>query len=92
VDLPDFPKGWDRAEIAFDGVDEMAWAWVNGVFVGEHDIGVRGWNQPFELDITEAVRPGAKNQVAIRAENTTGAGGVWRPVEIRVYRSWRPRE
>ncbi len=91
IELPEFPEGWDRAELAFEGVDEMTWVWVNGAYVGEHDIGVHGWNQPFVLDVTEAIRPGEANQVTIRVENTVGAGGIWRPVDVRVYRAWRER-
>ena len=87
VDLPAKPQGKINAvEIAFDGVDECAWVWVNGTYVGEHDIGPAGWNIPFTLDISDAVRWGQRNQITVRAMNTAHAGGIWRPIRIEVLR------
>ncbi len=39
----------DSVEIHSGGVDESARVWINGRFVGEHDIGPSGWNVPFSL-------------------------------------------
>ncbi len=87
VDLPDKPAGTVNAvELAFDGVDECAWVWLNGTYVGDHDVGPSGWNQPFTLDVTDAVRWNAANQVTVRAMNTAHAGGIWRPVRVEVLR------
>ena len=71
-------------EIRFYGVDENAWVWLNGRYVGQHDIGPTGWNVPFTLDITNEVEWGDKNQITVRAMNTKLAGGIWRPVQIEV--------
>ena len=40
--------------LRFWQVDYLANVWVNGVHVGQHE----GREDPFVLDVTEAVRPG----------------------------------
>jgi len=87
IAMPAKPDGKVNAvEICFDGVDESTWVWVNGVYVGEHDIGPNGWNRPFYLDVTKEVRWGAENQVTVRAMNTAHAGGIWKPVRFETLR------
>ena len=83
VDIPEIDV-WDRVYVHFEGVDEEGWVWMNGTFVGEHTMGQTGWNIPFFLDVTEAVKVGAENQITVRAKNTTGGAGIWRPVRIRL--------
>jgi len=36
------------------------------------------WDQPFEMDITDAVRCGERNLLAVRAQAGGTLGGVWR--------------
>jgi hypothetical protein len=87
VALPARPEGKINAvEIACDGVDECAWIWVNGTYVGQHDLGTAGWDKPFTLDITDAVRWGGPNQMTVRVLDTAYAGGIWKPVRIEVLR------
>ena len=81
IELPAQPAV-ERTEIAFDGVDEMAWVWVNGKYAGSHNIGPMGWDVPFRLDVTGLARWGERNQITVRAENTAFAGGIWQPVRI----------
>ncbi len=76
----------DGVELHFGGVDESAWVWINGEYAGEHDIGPIGWDIPFSLDITDMIRWGEKNHIAVKAMNTTAAGGIWRPVTINFLR------
>jgi len=76
----------DRAELRFGGVDEGAWVWVNGQYAGEHDIGPRGWNEPFKIDVTSLLRWAQSNQITVRAKNTAAKGGIWRPVELVVLK------
>ncbi len=83
IELPVKPQH-TAVELSFKGVDECAWVWVNGAYVGEHDVGPEGWNLPFLLNITEEVKWGEKNQITVRAMNTQHAGGIWRPVAIEV--------
>lgn len=86
IDLPKKPEKLLAAELHFQGVDESAWVWVNGVYIGQHDVGPTGWNQPFRLDATKELKWGARNHITVRAMNTAHAGGIWRPVELEVLR------
>lgn len=80
--IPDHQPG-SRVHLVFEGVDETCWVWVNGQLVGGQDIGSTGWDKPFRLDITRAVRPG-ENRLAVRVENIAFAGGIWRPVFLEI--------
>ena len=86
ISLPKKPEKYLAVEIRFLGVDETAWVWVNGRYVGQHDIGPIGWDIPFTLDITQEIKWGAKNQITVRAMNTERAGGIWQPIQIEVLR------
>lgn len=72
------------AEMAFGAVDEVAWVWVNGQYVGQHDLGPEGWDQPFALDVSAALRWGETNQVTVRVYDSAYAGGIWKPISIQV--------
>ncbi len=85
IELPERPKP-EKVELAFEGVDESAWVWVNGKQAGEHDIGPSGWDKPFNLDVTDLLVWGQKNQITVRAMNTAARGGIWRPVTIVVLK------
>jgi len=80
-DLPDRPEHL-AAELVFEAVDETAWVWVNGVYVGGQDIGPDGWDKPFRVDVTEELRWNATNQITVRVLNTAFAGGIWKPVRL----------
>jgi len=73
-------------DLHFKGVDECAWVWVNGIYVGQHDMGPEGWDKPFMLDVSKELRWGRENQITVRAKNTASAGGIWRPVLIEVLK------
>ena len=83
VDVPEVAN-WDRAYLHFGAVDEEAWVWLNGQFIGSHEMGTAGWDVPFVLDATDALRPGQRNVLAVMAKNTSGGAGIWRPVRLRV--------
>jgi len=70
------------AELAFEGVDEDCWVWINGTYVGGQSIGPSGWNKPFRVDVTDAIRWGEPNQITVRVYNSAAAGGIWRPVRL----------
>lgn len=74
------------AELAFEAVDESAWVWVNGVYVGGQDLGTEGWDKPFRVDVTPELRWGARNQVTVRVLNRALAGGIWKPVRIETLK------
>jgi HEAT repeat protein len=73
-------------EICFGAVDETAWVWINGTYVGQHDVGLAGWDDPFALDVTDALRWGTDNQITVRVQNVKAAGGIWKPVRIEVLK------
>ncbi len=60
-----FPQG--RTLLRFWAVDYTAEVWLNGTRVGGHE----GGESPFVLDVTDAVRPGAANRLAVRVLNPT---------------------
>ena len=64
--------------LAFGGVDNNAYVYVNGTFVGEH----HGWNTPFILDISEAVKYKSQNVVAVRVYDGMEMGGIYGTIEV----------
>ena len=64
--------------LAFGGVDNNAYVYVNGTFVGEH----HGWNTPFILDISEAVNYKGQNVVAVRVYDGMEMGGIFGTIEV----------
>ena len=59
------PEG--RYLLRFWQVDYLADVWVNGSHVGQHE----GGEDPFVLDVTDVVKPGAANRLAVRVLNPT---------------------
>jgi hypothetical protein len=60
-----FPHG--RTLLRFWAVDYTAEVWLNGVRAGSHE----GGESPFVLDVTDAIRAGAPNRLAVRVLNPT---------------------
>ena len=63
------PKDWrgGRVLLHFGAVDWECTIWVNGVEAGTH----RGGYDPFTLDITDALKRGAKQEIALRVLDPT---------------------
>ena len=59
------PIAGGRCLLRFHAVDYLAQVWVNDMPVGGHE----GGETPFTLDITDAVKPGATNRLAVRVLN-----------------------
>ena len=76
----------NAVELYFRGVDETAWVWLNDTFIGQHDIGIRGWNKPFYLDVTKEFLWGKENVLTVRVEDTGNAGGIWKPVSLEIWK------
>ena len=76
----------NAVEIQFSGVDESAWVWLNGIYLGCHDIGVAGHNKYFAVDATKEVKFGAENVLTVRVKDTGAAGGIWRPVHVEILK------
>jgi hypothetical protein len=85
IELPEKPECL-AVELAFGAVDEIAWVWINGQYVGQHDLGTEGWDKPFALDVTQELKWGARNQITVRVHDSAYAGGIWKPVSIQVLK------
>ena len=84
--LPEKPEGALASELHFLGVDECAWVWVNGKYVGQHNLGIRGWNIPFKLDVTKELRWGQENLIVVRVEDSAQAGGIYKGITLEVLK------
>lgn len=76
-EAPRLPEGrtvWLR----IGSLDDSGDIYLNGVKVGSQP-DPRHWDRSFAIDITETIRPGAINLLAIRGYDATGGEGVWRP-------------
>ena len=60
--------------------------WLNGTFVGQHAVGVSGWDKPFQLDVTDEVRWGKRNLLVVRVFDARMAGGIWKPIKLDILR------
>ena len=69
----------ERILIAFDAVDEEAKIWLNGKFIRAV---ATGWNVPFEVDVTAAIRHALPNYLVVQVRDTSNQGGIWRPVTV----------
>jgi hypothetical protein len=84
------PKEFEGKPISFHsggGLNEV-WVWVNGEYVHHEPHKVWWWwNHKFDTDITEVVKPGEVNTIAIRVWNKAEHGGL-------VHRGffWSPNE
>ena len=81
---PEKAKGVAGAELYFQGVDEIAWIWLNDVYVGQHDIGPSGWDIPFFMNIGDEIKWGEENLLVVRVHDSVSAGGIWKPIELHI--------
>ncbi len=69
-----------QVRLVFGAVDEACVIWVNGRKLLERSYPYRSdadsWKKAFELDITEAIRYDRPNTLAVRVEDSAGAGGI----------------
>lgn len=83
LELPEKPD-YDVADLLFEGVDQSAWVWVNGQYVGSHDL---GWNVPFTADVGDILEWGKVNQISVRVLKTAGGhAGIWKPVYLELWK------
>ncbi len=76
----------NAVELAFSAVDESAWVWLNGIYLGCHDIGPGGWNTPFALDCRKEIRWGEENIMVVRVLDTAADGGIFKPVHVEILK------
>ena len=84
--LPEKPAGGTSCELCFDAVDEEAWVWLNGTYLGQHAEGSVGWDTPFRFGADAELRWGAENTLVVRVGDSTGAGGIWKGVRVEVLK------
>ena len=85
IDTPDLADH-DALTLHFEGVDENTWVWIDSQYVGSQNLGSRGWDRPFQLDVTHHLTPGQSHQITVRVRNSMRAGGIWAPIHLRVFR------
>lgn len=75
-----------RYALGFGAVDEACVIWLNGKKIHTRPYPYKGdresWQMPFEVDITAHVRLDRPNSLAIRVEDNSGAGGIWKGVRV----------
>ena len=78
------PDGLDaegrRIHLFFGAIDSAAEIWLNGKNAAARSFSGNAWQEPFEVDVTDALRPGQPNTLAVRVDYVKGAGGIWKPV------------
>ncbi len=84
-DMPPKPA-CNAAELLFEGVDEEAWVWLNGEYIGQHTLGPSGWNKPFALDVTREIRWDTSNTLIVRVFDSAKLGGIYKPVKIAILK------
>ncbi len=67
----------------FGGVDERAWIYLDGKYIGGHHKGAAGdlWNEPFTIMFPHGTSPG-KHQLTVKVIDSAGQGGIWKPVYL----------
>lgn len=76
--IPQQSAGTAKIQVLFKSVDENATVFINGKQVAHHD----GWNQPFEVNITDAETLKHPVELAVFIENYSNEGGIDQPVKI----------
>ena len=65
----------------FCGVDERAWIYLNGRYIGGHHKGEvkKLWNEPFLIKLPKDTKSG-QHQLTVKVHASAGKGGIWKPV------------
>ncbi len=84
LDVPKAVVG-QKLLLHFGACDEWAHIYVNDIDCGGNENTERNkaWITPFDIDISKAVKAGS-NLLAVSVDDSAGAGGIWKPVELRV--------
>jgi hypothetical protein len=79
---PAFAAG-KRVLMRIGALDEEGLVFVNGKQVHQRrHLDPMDWTRSFAFDVTDALRPGQANTIAILLENREGAAGLWRGVGL----------
>lgn len=69
---------WEKVFLRIGSIDDTGVIFLNGREIGRQD-GPRNWNKSFEMDVTDVLRQGEDNLLAVRGYDSGGGEGVWRP-------------
>ena len=79
-------KNYNGAEFYFPLVDEEAWIWLNGTYLGQRAEGAAAWSKPFFMDATKEIRWGEINQLTIRVFDSDKAGGICKEPQLHILK------
>ncbi len=73
-----------KVMLRFGSVDEQGWIYLNDRYLYHHpEVQTsESWRTPFEVEVTEAIRPGQVNTLAVLCYAESTLGGVWQPVVL----------
>lgn len=82
---PELPAG-KRVFMLFEAVDEAAFLYIDGKRVAWYDTASPDitWSKPFLLDVTGSLQSGGDHLLAVRVHSYSGAGGLYKPVNLMV--------
>ncbi|MCC6484916.1 MAG: beta galactosidase jelly roll domain-containing protein [Armatimonadetes bacterium] len=75
-------KESQKVYLILGAADEVGWAWLNGRYLRGHFFDEGGANQPWSVDVTDWLKPGQTNVLAVRVFNPGGAGGIWQAARL----------
>lgn len=83
--------------LTFEGIDEQAWIFVNGLWVGEHtavreDLPVSTlWNRPFTVRVpAKHVELGQENTLIVLVHASVNTGGIHAPTHVAIDQTENP--
>ena len=79
-EAPTFPEG-KRVILRIGSLDDSGDVYLNGVKVGSQPE-PRDWDRSFAMDVTEVIKQGAENVLAVHGYDSGGGEGVWRPCAL----------
>ena len=74
------------AEFYFPLVDEEAWIWLNGTYLGQRAEGPEAWSKPFFMDASKEIRWGEINQLTVRVFDSAKAGGICKEPQLHLLK------
>lgn len=84
--LPAKPAAAKALELCFGAVDEDAWVWLNGKYVGQHAEGPSGYAVPFRFGVDAEANWGGENQITVRVGDSGNAGGIWKGITLEIMK------
>jgi len=81
-DAPAFPEG-RKIFLRIGALDDEGQIYVNGRLVHQRwHLNPNDWLSSFEVDVSEVVRPGEENVIAVYGNDEYGVGGIWKPCAL----------